>query len=664
NDQFTPILGYGDLVQVNVMINRVYFVEGLDQNLFSVGQFCDANLEVAFRKSTCFVRDLQGTVRFGNDQFTLIFGYGDLVQGNVMINRVYFVEGLNQNLLSVGQFCNADLEVAFRKSTCFVRDLQDKMKEKGDQCILVRYSTQSKGYRVYNKRTRMIVESIHIRFDKIKEVSETSVANKTSGLVPQRQDVSSSADADVPSQQELNLLFGPLYNEFFNAGSNPSTNIQSTSAPSIHTNMHAEENNNDQAEDEEQLQDDEFTNHFCASVQEEAESSLHNIGNTNVPTFNQQQMDLKTDFLNGLLKEEVYVAQSDGFVDPDHLEKARYTLEILHKHGMDIGQSIGTPMATKPKLDVGLSGNPVDQADYHSKIGSLMYLTSSRPDVVQEYPKDSSFKLTAFSDTDHAGCIDSRKSTYGGIQFLGDKLVSWMSKKQNCTAMSSAKAKYVALSTSCAQVMWMRTKLQDYGFNYNKIPLYCDSQSAIAISCNPVQHSCTKHIHTRSYALSWKPYQRDSLNPPDHRNNDFAVVSGYKDVVIGSMTIKKVYYVEGLGHNLFSIGQFCDNGLEVAFRKSTCFVRIEDGVDLLTSIDYDEKFAPVARFETIRLFLAYATQKDFTVFQMDAKTAFLNGILKEEVYVGQPPDFVSTQYPDHVYALDKALYGLKQVPRA
>nr|GEV78712.1 hypothetical protein [Tanacetum cinerariifolium] len=104
------------------------------------------------------------------------------------------------------------------------------MKEKGDQCILVGYSTQSKGYRVYNKRTRMIVDSIHIRFDEIKE--ETSVANNTSGLipkrqkasdsdnpdpVPQRQDVYSSVDADVPSQQELDLLFGPLYDEFFNA---------------------------------------------------------------------------------------------------------------------------------------------------------------------------------------------------------------------------------------------------------------------------------------------------------------------------------------------------------------------------------------------------------------------------------------------------------------
>nr|GEW11109.1 hypothetical protein [Tanacetum cinerariifolium] len=233
--------------------------------------------------------------------------------------------------------------------------------------------------------------------------------------------------------------------------------------------------------------------------------------------FDILQMDIKMAFLNGPLKEEVYVAQPDGFVNPDHLEKvyrlrkalyglkqaprawynelsmfltskgftkglqihqsssgifinqAKYTLEIPHKHGMDKGQNIGTPMATKPKLDADLSGNPVDQTDYRNKIGSLMYLTSSRPNIVQA---DSSFELTAFSDVDHAGCIDSRKSTSGGIQFLGDKLVSWMSKKQNCTAMSSAEAEYVALYASCAQVMWMRTQLQDYGFNYNKLPLY------------------------------------------------------------------------------------------------------------------------------------------------------------------------------------------------
>ncbi|GKB36064.1 retrovirus-related pol polyprotein from transposon TNT 1-94, partial [Tanacetum coccineum] len=169
------------------------------------------------------------------------------------------------------------------------------------------------------------------------------------------------------------------------------------------------------------------------------------------------------------------------------INQAKYALEILKKHGMEKCDCIGTPMATKPKLDADLSGKLVDQTDYHSKIGSLMYLTSSRPDIVQAvcycaryqarptekhlkevkrifrylrgtinmglwYPKDSGIKLTAFSNAGHARCIDTRKTTSRGIQFLGDKLVSWMSKKQDCTTMSSAEAKYVALSASCAQI--------------------------------------------------------------------------------------------------------------------------------------------------------------------------------------------------------------------
>nr|GEW84686.1 retrovirus-related Pol polyprotein from transposon TNT 1-94 [Tanacetum cinerariifolium] len=105
------------------------------------------------------------------------------------------------------------------------------------------------------------------------------------------------------------------------------------------------------------------------------------------------------------------------------------------------------------------------------------------------------------------------------------------------------------------------------------------------------------------------------------------------------------------------------NGDEASTSHDVLNERLEDAY-FDASIDYDETFAPVARIEAIRLFLAYDAHKDFTVYQMDVKTAFLNLILKEEVYVGQPPGFVSKQYPDHVYALDKALYGLKQAPRA
>ncbi|GKB54956.1 hypothetical protein Tco_0905709 [Tanacetum coccineum] len=117
------------------------------------------------------------------------------------------------------------------------------------------------------------------------------------------------------------------------------------------------------------------------------------------------------------------------------------------------------------------------------------------------YSKDYGFELIVYADADHAGCNDDCKITSGGIQFLGDKLVSWSSRKQDCTTMSSAKAEYVPLSACYAQVIWMRTQLLDYRFHYHKISIYCDSKSAIAISCNPVQHSRTKHINIRYHFI-------------------------------------------------------------------------------------------------------------------------------------------------------------------
>nr|GEW43003.1 retrovirus-related Pol polyprotein from transposon TNT 1-94 [Tanacetum cinerariifolium] len=148
-------------------------------------------------------------------------------------------------------------------------------------------------------------------------------------------------------------------------------------------------------------------------------------------------------------------------------------------------------------------GKMKPKADNGVFIGGLMYLIASRPDIAyatfvyaryQARPTDFGFELIAYSDADHAGCKDDCKSTSGGLQFLGGKLVSWSLKKQYCTAMSTVEAEYVSLSACCAQVIWMRTQLLDYGYKYNRIPMYCDSKSVIAISCNPVQHSKTKHI--------------------------------------------------------------------------------------------------------------------------------------------------------------------------
>ncbi|GJT94035.1 retrovirus-related pol polyprotein from transposon TNT 1-94 [Tanacetum coccineum] len=281
------------------------------------------------------------------------------------------------------------------------------------------------------------------------------------------------------------------------------------------------------------------------------------------------QIDIKMAFLNGELKEEVYVSQPEGFVDQDNpshmykLKKAlyvdpilftrhaennlllvqvyiediifaftntamcnefanqmttkfkmsmmgqmsfflglqisqsprgifinqyKYASKIVKKYGLHSTDSVDTPMVEKNKLDEDLQGKQVDATLYHGMIGSLMYLTSSRPDLIYAvclfaryqakptekhlqamkrifrylnktinmglwYSKDTDMSLTAYEDADHAGCQDTRRSTSGSAQFLGDKLVSWSSKKQKCTAISSTKAEYIALSGCCAQIL-------------------------------------------------------------------------------------------------------------------------------------------------------------------------------------------------------------------
>nr|GFB18925.1 copia protein [Tanacetum cinerariifolium] len=258
--------------------------------------------------------------------------------------------------------------------------------------------------------------------------------------------------------------------------------------------------------------------------------------------------------------------------------------------------SVDTPMVEKSKLDEDKEGKAIDPSHYHGMIGTLLYLTApnwmrikkGRPLIhhtimarptekhvhtvkkifgylrgtvhqVLWYPKDSSVALTAFADADHAGCQDTRRNTSVSVQFLGERLISWSSKRQKSSAISSTKAEYIALSRCCAQILWMRSQLLDYGlgFNkipmycdnkrerliswsskrqksaaisstkaeyialsrccaqilwmrsqlldyglgFNKIPMYCDNKSAIALCCNNVQHSRSKHIDIRYHFI-------------------------------------------------------------------------------------------------------------------------------------------------------------------
>nr|GEV03206.1 retrotransposon protein, putative, Ty1-copia subclass [Tanacetum cinerariifolium] len=539
--------------------------------LFIVDSGCLKHMTGNLKLLTNFVEKFLGTVKFGNDQITPILGYGDLVQGAVMKKgkSTCYIRNLKGNDLR-----GTDLYSIILPDTNYPNPICLMAKETSSQAWLWHrclshlnfdtinllskndivvglpkikfvkdhlcsswYSTQSRAYSVFDKRTRVIIESIHVNFDELPLMASDHVS---SDPAPEYKTVTTS--------NELDLLFSPMFDELLNGCSKvmskssvvttadaPNQRQQLTTPLNTHTTLSpacqvptlaptvTSNENMTQAEtyaENNQVVDDEFINIFSTPAQDRRETSSHHknkrdeentiirnksrlvakgyaqkegvdfeesfapvarleavrlfIAYAAFKSFTVYQMDVKTTFLYGPLKEEVCVNQPDGFVDPYHPDKvlptqegfiwtqtsskgviyqsphgifinqAKYAQEILKKHGMTSCDSVGTAMATK-HLDADLSGTPVDQTKYRSMVGAFMYLTASRPDIM------------------HATCY--------------------------C-------AHYQAKPTEKHL-----TALTDYGFHFDKMPMYCDSKAAITISCNPVQHSRTKHIDVRYHFI-------------------------------------------------------------------------------------------------------------------------------------------------------------------
>nr|GEV00188.1 retrovirus-related Pol polyprotein from transposon TNT 1-94 [Tanacetum cinerariifolium] len=483
--------------------------------------------------------------------------------------------------------------------------------------------TNKKAFWIYNRRTRRIVETIHVDFDELTAMAseqsssgpvlyEMTPATISSGLVPKH---TSTTPFVPPSRNEWDMLFQPLFDELLAPTPSgdppapkviallaeviPPENAKSTGLPSsttvdqdapspsksqttLETQPHVipnnvEEGNHDievvhiggilknkahlVARGYHQEEGIDFEESFALVARLEAiRIFLAYAAHKNMVVY---QMDVKAAFLNGNLREEVYVSQPDGFLDPynpNHvymlkkslyglkqapftwydmlslflisqdfskgsvdptlfirrngnelllvqiyvddiivaasttelcdlyakiigifINQSKYALESLMKYGFESCDPVDTPMVEKSKLDEDKEGKAVDPSHYHGMIGTLLYLTASRPDLqfaicmcaryqarptkkhlhavkrifrylhgtVNQglwYPKDSSIALTAFADADHAGCQDTRRSTSGSLQFLGDRLTSLSSKRQKSAAISSTEAEYIALS--------------------------------------------------------------------------------------------------------------------------------------------------------------------------------------------------------------------------
>jgi len=201
------------------------------------------------------------------------------------------------------------------------------------------------------------------------------------------------------------------------------------------------------------------------------------------------------------------------------LSQSKYYFDLLKKFKIEDCKEAATPIATNCLMD-----------------GSLVYLTASRPNIqfgvclcarFQSNPKESHFKaakqilkylkgttnvglwypnesnivLSGFSDSNYAGCKLDKKSTSGTCHLLGSSLISWNSKKQACVVLSTVEAEYIAAGHACAQSIWLKHQLMDYGVKLEKVPLYCDNTSAINLTKNPIQHSKTKHIEIRHHFI-------------------------------------------------------------------------------------------------------------------------------------------------------------------
>nr|GEW68046.1 retrovirus-related Pol polyprotein from transposon TNT 1-94 [Tanacetum cinerariifolium] len=455
-----------------------------------------------------------------------------------------------------------------------------KLGAKGDIGFFIGYSADSCAYRIYNQRTKKIMETMNV-----------SGLDLTYAL--------STITSQQPTEGELDLLFEAMYDDYTGDTAPTPTNSSSQATNFPSTSQDVDELNSQQQHAQQQgnqapLQNETIANNVSNAMfdantmdvwvlvpspynispftlkwifknkNDEENTVIQNKSHLVVRGYRQEegldfkesfapvarmeairiflaysthksftvfQMDVKTTFLHGTLKEDVYVYQPEGFIDADHpshvykLKKALYGLKqaprawydelstfLLQNHFFN-----GTidPMLFIRCFDNNIlvvqvyvddiifgSTHPSTPDIVHTTCSCARYQAKPTEKHLKEvkrifrylqgtvntglwYTKDSGFELTGFSDADYAGCKDTFKSTSGGAQFLGEKLVSWSSKKQDCMALSTVEAEYVSLSACCAQVLWMRTQLTDYGFHFNKILICCDSKSAIAISCNP-----------------------------------------------------------------------------------------------------------------------------------------------------------------------------------
>nr|GEX97933.1 retrovirus-related Pol polyprotein from transposon TNT 1-94 [Tanacetum cinerariifolium] len=418
-----------------------------------------------------------------------------------------------------------------------------KLGAKGNIGFFIGYSADSCAYRIYNRRAKKIMNTMNVSFDELSAMafeqrsSKPRLQSMTSGQISSGLDLTyalPTITSQQPTEGELDLLFEAMYDDFI--GGQPSF-AQRTDVDELNSQQqHAQQQGNQDHLQFETVDDNIPNTMFDGNTFWTKDYPLEQVtGEPSRPVLTRNQLRSDGDICMYTLMVSFMETKNvkEAMTDPAWIE-SMYE-ELFQFKRLDVWVLVPAPDNISPLTLKWLFKNKHDEEKRVIRNKSRLVVrgyrqeegidfeesfSPAKPTVkhLKEvkrifcylwgtinsglwYTKDSGFELTGFSDVDYAGCKESFKSTSDGAQFLGEKLVSWSSKKQDYTALSTAEAEYVSLSACCAQVLWMRTQLTDYDFHFKKIPIYCDSKSAIAISYNPVQQLRTKHITVRYHFI-------------------------------------------------------------------------------------------------------------------------------------------------------------------
>ncbi|GJZ09803.1 retrovirus-related pol polyprotein from transposon TNT 1-94, partial [Tanacetum coccineum] len=453
NDPFCANYGLGDYVIGDSVISRVYYVEGLGHNLFSVGQFCDSDLEVAFRKHSCYVRDTEGVELLkgsrGSNLYTI--SVEDMMKSSPICllskaskNKSWlWHRRLNHlNFGTINDLARKDLARGLPR----LNENLGKLQPTADIGIFVGYAPNRKGYRIYNKRTRQIMETIHVTFDELTEQMAPVQFSSgpapilltpgpiSSGLVP---NPAPAIPIAPPTNKELEMLFQPMFDEYFNPPSihqNPIPVIPTAGEPSAEVNPFAA------------ADPDPFVNEFAPDNNSEASSSGEiNIPESSQSTQHHEHVRKWTDShpIDNIIgnpsrpqrfrQEEKVLDLKESFAPVARLEAIRIFIANAASKNMTVYLMDVKTAFLNGELKRSLCSrhdiNLPTKKHLEAVKRVFRYLQGSI-NMGLWYPKDTAMALTAYADADHAGCQDTRRSTFGSAQFLGEVLSAGLQRSK------------------------------------------------------------------------------------------------------------------------------------------------------------------------------------------------------------------------------------------